>query len=54
MQDLQFSKTHIILIDMKLQLIAGLLHAAVRDAVVEVHNEAESHPHSEPNEGQYA
>lgn len=39
---------------MQLELVAGLLHAAVRDAVIEVHYEAESHPYSEPNEGQYA
>lgn len=34
---------------MQLQLIGRLLEAAVRDAIVEVHDEAKGHPDGEPN-----
>lgn len=39
---------------MQLQVVAGLLQAAVRDAVVEVHDEAQRHPHGEADERQDA
>jgi len=35
---------------MQLQVVAGLLQAAVRDAVVEVHDEPQGHPHGEADQ----
>lgn len=39
---------------MQLQVVAGLLEAAVRDAVVEVHNESQRHPYGEAYQREYA